>query len=274
LKFIARLEEHVATEASRDSLWLPVGFRKCCLRAPYVAHLKSIVGRWAGVYLSSIAFSAETGAGGDPQAKRDPCSAIRLLLNESKGSRIVYRLAVDRRELLSGLRRFIRADVWPSQKAAIGFDGRFFSIKAANRVIVAHARGTWPGVAYVRSNAILAIALAPPDGEPVRVSCDGKRLRTGSFSVVCAWQPVSMTLLSLPGVPDWLEALSREYRSGRTQACVQGRTDRRVVKSEQQLASLISNAAKSLAALGITEQDVRSLIESRLARRKRRKTDT
>lgn len=187
---------------------------------------------------------------------------------------MAYRLAVDRRELVSGLRRFIRAEVWPSQKAVIGFDGRFFSIKAANRVIVAHARGTWPGLAFVRSNAIVAMALAPPDGEPVRVSCDGKRLRFGSFSVVCAWQPISVTLLSLPGVPDWLEALSREYRAPRAQTCIDGgSTDVRVIKSEQQLARLVSRAAKTLAALGVTEQDIRSLIESRLAQRHRRPTD-
>jgi hypothetical protein len=186
---------------------------------------------------------------------------------------MAYRLAVDRRELVSGLRRFIRAEVWPSQKAVIGFDGRFFSIKAANRVIVAHAHGTWPGLAFVRSNAIVAMALAPPDGEPVRVSCDGKRLRFGSFSVVCAWQPISITLLSLPGAPDWLEALSREYRAPRSQPCTDGGTDLRVIKSEQQLARLVSRAAKTLAALGITEQDIRSLIESRLAQRHKRPTD-
>jgi hypothetical protein len=185
----------------------------------------------------------------------------------------VYRLAVDRRELISGLRRFIRADVWPSQKAIISFDGRFFSIKTANRVIIAHARGAWPGLAYVRSNAIVALALAPPEGEPVRMSCDGKRLRIGSFSVVCAWQPVSMTLLSAPGVPDWLEALSREYRAGRAQAGDDTSGDRRLIKSEQQLARLISRAVKPLAALGITEQDIRVLIASRLAERRRRKTD-
>ena len=180
-----------------------------------------------------------------------------------------YGLAVDRRELISGLRRFIRAEVWPSQKAVIGFDGRFFSIKAANRVIVAHANGTWPGLAYVRPNAIVAMALAPPEGEPVQVSCDGKRLKFGSFTVMCAWQPVSVTLLSLPGAPDWLEALSREYRASRTQSLLDGSSDYRVIKSEQQLARLVSRAAKPLAALGITENDIRSLIEKRLALRQR-----
>jgi hypothetical protein len=168
---------------------------------------------------------------------------------------MAYGLAVDRRELVNGLRRFIRAEVWPSQKAVISFDGRFFSIKAANRVIV-------------------AMALAPPEGEPVKISCDGKRLRFGSFTVMCAWQPVSVTLLSLPGAPDWLEALSREYRACRAQNCLDGSSDPRVVKSEQQLARLVSRAAKPLAALGITENDIRSLIEKRLAQRHNPRTGT
>lgn len=186
---------------------------------------------------------------------------------------MAYDLAVDRRELVNGLRRFIRTEVWPSQKAVVGFDGRFFSIRAANRVIVAHAQGTWPGLAYVRANVIIAMALAPPTGEPVRIWCDGKRVRFGSFVVMCAWQPISATLLSLPAAPDWIEALSREYRTGRGQTVVDGAKVGRLVKSEQQLARLVSRAAKPLAALGVTEEDIRSLIERRLAQRHVRPTD-
>jgi len=180
---------------------------------------------------------------------------------------MTYALAVDRRELISGLRRFIRAEVWPSQKAVVAFDGRFFSIRAANRVIVAHAQGIWPGAAYVRANVIVAMALAPPEGEPVRVSCDGKRLRFGSFAVICAWQPVSATLLSLPAAPDWLEALSREYRAGRRGLNGDAKTANGV-RTEQELAKLIARAAKPLAALGITEADIRLLIEQRLSQRR------
>jgi hypothetical protein len=186
---------------------------------------------------------------------------------------MAYDLAVDRRELVNGLRRFIRADVWPSQKAAVAFDGRFFSIKAANRVIVAHAQGTWPGLAYVRANVVIAMAMAPPEGEPVRVSCDGKRLRFGSFAVMCAWQPISATLLSLPAAPDWVEALSREYHACRAQATLGGNPPDRL-RSEQQLARLVSRAARPLAALGITEEDIRSLIQRRLAQRLARPTDS
>ena len=181
---------------------------------------------------------------------------------------MVYDLAVDRRELVKGLRRLIRAEVWPSQKATVAFDGRFFSIKAANRLVVAHARGTWPGIAYVRSNAIVAMAVAPPEGEPVRVTCDGRRLRFGSFVMVCAWEPISSTLLSLPAAPDWLEALSREYRAQR-----RGRPRSEGVNTEQQVAKLVAKAAKALAALGITEQDIRSLIEARLAQRQQGASD-
>jgi hypothetical protein len=176
-----------------------------------------------------------------------------------------YELTVDRRELVNGLRRFIRKEVWPSQKAVIGFDGRFFSIKASNRAIVAHAEGTWPGLAYVRSNAIIALALAPPDAEPLRICCDGKRITFGTYAIFCAWQPISSTLLSLPATPDWVEALSRGYRSSsaRNRTCepTQGKI---TTKSEQQLARLVAQAVKALYELGITEQDIRSLLDKRL----------
>jgi hypothetical protein len=175
-----------------------------------------------------------------------------------------YELSVDRRELVNGLRRFIRKEVWPSQKAAIAFDGRFFSIKASNRVIVAHAEGTWPGLAYVRSNAIIALALAPPDAEPIRICCDGKRITFGTYAVVCGWQPISATLLSLPATPDWVEALSRGYRSSARNSPCDTTARSITAKSEQQLARLVAQAVKTLSELGITEQDIRSLIEKRL----------
>jgi hypothetical protein len=176
-----------------------------------------------------------------------------------------YELIVDRRELVNGLRRFIRKEVWPSEKAVIAFDGRFFSIKASNRVIVAHAEGTWPGLAYVRSNAIIALALAPPDSEPLRICCDGKRITFGTYAMICAWQPISATLLSLPATPDWVEALSRGYRStsARNRTC-EATPGTLTTKSEQQLARLVAQAVKALSELGIAEEDIRSLLEKRL----------
>lgn len=58
-----------------------------------------------------------------------------------------YQLTVDRYDLLQGLKQFkTRRKIRPTRKRAIGFDGRFFSIEALDRVVVSKGDGIWPGL--------------------------------------------------------------------------------------------------------------------------------
>lgn len=181
-----------------------------------------------------------------------------------------YQLAVERSDLLHGLEHFKpkrkKFKMRGSQKAVLGFDGHFFSIEALDRAIAAHAEGTWPGLAYISCNALLALAIAPPDGDPVIVRCDGHRLSVGSWNVTCEWQPASQTLMALPATPDWVEALSLKYRAARGYI-VAGGYDKEIRKAEKELTKIIARVTKPLSPLGITEEDLRSLIETRLAER-------
>lgn len=178
-----------------------------------------------------------------------------------------YQLTVDRYDLSEGLKHFeIRRKVRPSQKAILGFDGRFFSMEALDRVIVAKAEGTWPGIAYVSATFVVALARVPLAVDSVVVTCDGERLRLGPLTVSCTWQPVSHTLLKLPAAPDWVEALSLKYRARRSQILTDG-YEFDIENAERKLTKLIIRVAKPLAPLGVTEQDIRSLIEGRLAER-------
>lgn len=188
-----------------------------------------------------------------------------------------YQLSVDRYDLLEGLKHFkprrkVRASARkrsatsPADVAVLGFDGRFFSIEALDQVIVAKADGVWPGLATVNSNVIVALAVAPPTGDPVSIACNGERLRIGSLTIGCTWQPVSHRLLELPASPDWVEAISIKYRLRRSQILAKG-YGRVIAKAERKLAALIADTAKSLSPLGVTEKDIRLLVENRLAER-------
>jgi hypothetical protein len=98
------------------------------------------------------------------------------------------------------------------------------------------------------------------------VRCDGDRLRFGSLTLGCEWQPVSDALLELPAVPDWVETLSVKYQASRGRILAGG-YQVEIRKAERKLAMLTARIAKSLAPLGVTEQDIRALIEDRMARR-------
>lgn len=178
-----------------------------------------------------------------------------------------YHLNVDRLDLFEGLKHFkIRRKVRPSEKAILGFDGRFFSIEALDRVIVTKAEGTWPGLAYVGATFVVALAKFPPTVDVVQVTCDGERLRLGPLTVGCTWQPVSHKLLELPASPDWVETLSFKYQVRRSKIVAAG-YGRIIAKAERKLATLIADTAKSLSPLGVTEKDIRLLVENRLAER-------
>jgi hypothetical protein len=190
-----------------------------------------------------------------------------------------YELRVDRFDLLEGLKRIAPRNSTEARryqklfdnkrgkpKADLAFDGKFLSIEALDNVIVAKAEGVWAGFATVNASLVVALASAPPAGEPVVLACDGEHLRFGPLTVGCTWQSVAHTLLDLPATPDWIEALSFKYRTTRARI-IKGGFQSQIQEAEHNLDKLIRRVAKSLAPLGVSDQDIRTLVESRLAER-------
>lgn len=178
-----------------------------------------------------------------------------------------YELSVDLNDLREGLKKFTaRQKIRPSDKAILGFDGRFFSIEALDVIIVAKAKGVWPGIARIGASVMIALAKVPPASGPVVVQIIGDRLKLGPLTVNCEWQPVSHTLLDLPSAPDWIETLSLKYRAPRSQIISKG-WDKDIARAERKLTSLITKVGKSLTTFGVTEKDIRDLIERRMAER-------
>ena len=170
-----------------------------------------------------------------------------------------HALLVNRCDLLEGLKRIAPRNSTEARryqklfngkrgrpKAELVFDGKFLSIEALDNVIVAKVEGVWTGFATVNASLVVALATAPPAGEPVVVACDGEHLRFGSLTVGCTWQSVTHTLLELPAAPDWIEALSFKYRTTRSRIIKDG-FQRQIQEAEHTLDKLIKRDSKSLA---------------------------
>lgn len=180
---------------------------------------------------------------------------------------MTYQLRVSGSDLRNGLGHFkTRRKIKPSERAVLAFDGRYLSIEALDKVLVASADGIWPGIAYVTASVIVAFASAPPADEIVQLSCDGERVRFGSLTVGCKWQPVSKTLIRANAIPDWIEALSLKYRAHRSMM-VSDRSKAAIAVAESELTKLLRQVAKKLAPVGVTEEDLRQLVEKRLVER-------
>ena len=173
-----------------------------------------------------------------------------------------YELRVNQNDLLEGLKRIAPRNSIEARrlqklinnkrskpKAELAFDGKFLSIEALDRVVVDKAEGTWPGFARVSASVVVALATAPPAGDPVIVACDGEHLRFGSLTVGCTWHSVAHTLLEFPATPDWIETLSFKYRTTRSRI-IKGGFQSKMRDAEQTLDKLIRRVSKSLAPLG------------------------
>ncbi len=182
-------------------------------------------------------------------------------------SQFTYALVVDGVHFRQGVKLFGgRYKVRASDTALFAFDGTFLTVEALDRVFAAAATGTWPGVAKVSATFVIAMAKAPPADVELRLSYADGRLRLGTLSIDCDWQPVSDTLLELPASPDWIEALSLKYRATRARIVAAG-LKQSIGDAEQKLAALVRKTAKPLAPLGVSERDLNELIERRLVSR-------
>ena len=179
-----------------------------------------------------------------------------------------YRLAVDRRHVVLALRLFQSRLRRPKghERAILGFDGNFFTIEARDTMATAQAVGSWPGNASVSVSLLAALLAAPPVEDPVTVTCDGEHVQFGPVKLGCRWQPVSRQLLKLPPAADWIRGLALSYTQPRGVLVQQGLV-REVGASKRKLSIIVAKAAKSLAPLGITTEDVQAFVERQLEER-------
>jgi hypothetical protein len=148
----------------------------------------------------------------------------------------------------------------------LGFDGSYLTVEALDQIFVARATGAWPGNAHVGATLIAALKQAPPAGDPLIVRCDGKRVSIGSVRIECEWQPVSAALVDSPAASDWLGALAMSYSMPRGRIATEELANA-VDDAQRKLSQLVARVAESLAPVGVTKEDVRSLVESRLRER-------
>ena len=178
-----------------------------------------------------------------------------------------YELLVDRAHVIQGLQAFrVPRKLRSGVRAVLGFDGSYLTVEAFDQMFVARATGVWPGNARVSATLIAVLKQAPPAGDPLLVRCDGERVSIGSMRVDCAWQPVSAALTSAPAASDWIAALGLSYSTARGRI-VTGGSAKEVRDAERKLSQLIARVAKALAPLGVSAEDVRSLVETRLRER-------
>ena len=151
-------------------------------------------------------------------------------------------------------------------RALLTFDSDLLSIKSGAHTAVMRASGTWHGYASFSGNILRAIATMPPPGDPITIAYADGHLLVGSMTASCDWSVVkplppvdadALVLLDLLA----LARVSAEEPKGsdlpKRIRAVDVRTCERRIQS----------AAAQMADLGVTETELRLLVEQSVQRR-------
>ena len=151
------------------------------------------------------------------------------------------------------------------KRAHIKFESGLLSINSGAYTAVMRAAGTWHGHASFSGNLLRAIATAPPMGDPITIAYADGHLLIGSMTVTCDWslaEPLAAVDADALVLLDLL-ALARAPIAEPKGSDLPKRIRAAVRSSETRIRS----AAAQLADLGVTEAEVRLVVEQSVQRR-------
>lgn len=148
----------------------------------------------------------------------------------------------------------------------LAYENGFLSIESGEVAAVMRADGSWHGRATFSGEVLRAIATVPPGQDPLPIAYADGHLLIGSITVACFWHSASQAFiydLENPSLIDLL-ALGRTLPRSEMKGSELGKR----VKGAMGLAEQrIRKAAGQLTDLGVSEAEIRALVEVRIAAR-------
>ncbi len=148
----------------------------------------------------------------------------------------------------------------------LAYEGGFLSLESGDVTAVMRATGEWNGRATFSPIVLQALAMVPPAMDPIPIAYADGHLLFGTMTVACEWQSASKALirdLMNPGLVDLL-ALVRTVPRAEMRGTDLGKQIRGALGKVERR---IKNAAAQLADLEVTEDEIRALVEARVAER-------
>jgi hypothetical protein len=152
-----------------------------------------------------------------------------------------------------------------SEQAVLSFDGACLHIELGGMAVAPAAIGQWSGQARVTGKFVLALAKVLPEGDPVKFSVDGDRLRVGTSVAKCAWKVGWNRTISLPEQPSHLQVLSLPVQHELFEIEASGYSGM-LSESQAWREEKISDALKMLRDLGVTREDIEAVVDQAIAR--------
>ena len=151
-------------------------------------------------------------------------------------------------------------------QALLAFDGRFLSIEFRGVAAVMHAAGEWHGLATFSGVVLHALAMHPPTHDPLILAYADEHLLIAGMTIPCGWTVIGRTLVETLENPDLLGILALETTLSRAEARSAPWRSRlgAAVKDRNRRIRL---AARHLGELGISDADIRTMVDARVGAR-------
>ena len=178
-------------------------------------------------------------------------------------------LHIDLNEFNFGMKTFrldSRLKKSKPSRAVLAFDRGFLSIELDDKISVINAVGSWNGKATFSSNFISALTLVPLTANPVVIKYADGKLNIGGVKADADWELVSHQVLDILNNPSLIDIMAMS----RTQPVLKLREngiDTKTQLAQSKLLKLTESVAKKLSEFEVTQEDLLSLIETKVKNR-------
>lgn len=172
------------------------------------------------------------------------------------------RLTIALAEFKSAMKPFVRKNIRLGP-VLMAYEGGFLSIESGDVVVVMRADGAWNGRASFQPGVLQALGMIPPTINPVSLAYADGHLLLAGLTIPCRWELASKALVADLLNPSMLHllALARSIPRAEMWGTDQGR---QIASALQATERRIKSAAKQLDPFGISETEIRQLVEQRL----------
>ena len=178
------------------------------------------------------------------------------------------RLEVDAKEFKALMKRVsISKRNSAHELATIAFRKGFGELEVGATTLMFHADGDWKGQATFTAAMLVAVREYPPSGDPIVIEYADEKITIGNFKMGATWHTAVAKRIVIPDEADWPDVLLATLQMSKAQALLPTESARRRA-AYQELNKRIARAASELAPLGITQSDLRALIEVRFLENK------
>jgi hypothetical protein len=151
-------------------------------------------------------------------------------------------------------------------RVLLAFENGLLTIESGEASSIMRAEGEWHGRAYFSPEVLRAIALYPPATDPVVISYADGHVMLATMTIPCDWINPAHELAKEIVDPDMLDLLAMGRTMPRAEI-IATELGKRIKSAQQKAGRRVVSAANQLVELGISEADIWSLVEARLAKR-------